>query len=180
MMWQTVLKLSKHADEQLTVTFTASNLEKGGSKENTGAAREDMAVEDGDAVANATAVVVEAVVKAAMVVPAAAAVVVPAAAAVVVLPGSAKVVVPAGAAVVVTEAAAVVVLAAAAVVVTAATAVVVPAAAAVVVPGALALQVILNAVVAGAGSSVTHAPDAFENIADLLPLEQTESPNSST
>ena len=32
MMWQTVLRLSKHADEQLTVTFTASNLENGGFK----------------------------------------------------------------------------------------------------------------------------------------------------
>ena len=32
MMWQTVLRLSKHADAQLTVTFTASNLENGGSR----------------------------------------------------------------------------------------------------------------------------------------------------
>ena len=73
---------------------------------------------------------------------------------------------------VVRGAAAVVVPGAAAVVEPGAAAVVVPGTVAVVVPVVAALQVILKPVVVGAVSSVTHAPDAPENIDIRLTLWQ--------
>ena len=58
-MRQTVLKLPKHADAQVIVTFTASNLENGGSKMTPGKTGGDEGVGAGGAVTDGEAVVWE-------------------------------------------------------------------------------------------------------------------------